>query len=100
MNAVGDTTTFKRVVEPLSLIGFGTEMFAAGDPPVDELGTHDLIAERVKTGRYMKMMFKDDRMVYGVTFKHSRRFPRILSGVRNGRPFMSVASQLYYSRNF
>jgi flavorubredoxin/NADPH-dependent 2,4-dienoyl-CoA reductase/sulfur reductase-like enzyme len=94
-NAVGDEAIFKRQLEPVSLVAFGTEMFAIGDPPADELGTHSLADQDVKTGQYMKLMFKDDRMIYGVTFLNSLKFQTVQSGVRNGHPFSSVAAALY-----
>jgi NAD(P)H-nitrite reductase large subunit len=95
INAVGDSATFKRKVEPLSLLVFGTELFAAGDPLTDATGIHTFTDKNEKTGKYMRLVFKEDRLIYGVTFKNSEKFSVILNGVREGHPFASVLSQIY-----
>lgn len=94
-NAVGDKATFSFGIEPLSLLAFGSELFAVGVPPESDEGLESVTEEDKKTGRYVKLIFKDNKLVYGVMFNNTSKFPVVLSGVRQGHSFKAVLAQLY-----
>ena len=95
-NAVGDKASFQFGIEPLSLIVFGSELFAVGNPPPEEeQGLESVTEEDQKTGRYVKLIFRDNKLVYGVMFNNTSKVPAVLNGVRQGNSFRTVLSQLY-----
>lgn len=94
-NATGDTKTFEFGIEPLALQIFDCELFAAGAPPADESDCHCVTQRDDKAGKYVKLVFKDDILVYGVVINDAVKFPAVLSGVRQKESFKAVMSQLY-----
>ncbi|OHT07162.1 Pyridine nucleotide-disulfide oxidoreductase family protein [Tritrichomonas foetus] len=95
-NAVGDSLTYKQVVEPLSFIAFDTELYSVGNPPVENLEQFQIVYEKdSKSGKFMKLAFKDGKLVYGVIFNYTQRMNTILKGVRDGYDYPTVMSLIY-----
>ena len=95
-SAVGDKATFQFGIEPLSLITFGIELFAVGNPPSEEeQGLECVTEEDQKTGRYIKLIFRGNKLVYSVMFNNTSKFTAVLNGVRQGNSFRTVLSKVY-----
>ena len=95
-NAVGDSATYKSQIEPLSFLAFDTELYAVGNPPVENLEEYQIVYERdSRHGKFMKLAFKDNKLVYGAIFNNAQRMNTILKGVRDGYDYQTVMSLIY-----
>ncbi|KAK8871054.1 hypothetical protein M9Y10_008967 [Tritrichomonas musculus] len=96
-NAVGDTSVvYKPKIEPLSFLAFDTELYSVGNPPTAKLEDYHIVHEAdPKTGKFLKLAFKDEKLVYGCVFNDTAKVNTILKGVRNGYDYHSIMSLFY-----
>lgn len=96
-NAIGDSApVYKPKVEPLSFLAFDTELYSVGVPPVDNLNDYRILYDAdPKTGKFMKLAWKDDKLVYGALFSHTNRVPTLLNGVRDGYDYQTTMNLIY-----
>jgi NAD(P)H-nitrite reductase large subunit len=93
-NAVGDQLKFKNQIEPLKMIAFGSELFAAGNPPDPSLKGLKVVTNKdEKILQFSTLIFQDDKLIYGAVFNMTNKFPPILNAVRGSYSYSMVMAK-------